>query len=151
MPPSPPFFALPGGKIGGHTDLLDVAVSEDQVAAVLGHEVGHVLLRHLNERVTQQMAASGTVERLQVIFGADTEAKIKLFRAIEMGLQYGICPSSRRRIQATRGESDAWKVSCPMLSSSTIRQERWVAGQTVADNDASLGITPHHQVPSPKS
>ncbi len=36
-------FALPGGYIGVHTGLLDVAVNQDQVATVLGHEVGHVI------------------------------------------------------------------------------------------------------------
>ena len=83
-------FALPGGKIGVHAGMLDVAVSADQLAAVLGHEVGHVLARHVNERVTQQMAASGSIEALQVIFGADTEAKVQLLGAIGMGLQYGV-------------------------------------------------------------
>ena len=36
-------FALPGGKIGVHTGLLKVADNQDQLAAVIGHEVGHVL------------------------------------------------------------------------------------------------------------
>ena len=46
-------FALPGGKIGVYTGLLDVAVNQHQVAAVMGHEVGHVIAHHGNERVSQ--------------------------------------------------------------------------------------------------
>ncbi len=46
-------FALPGGKIGVHTGLLPVAKTPGQLAAVLGHEVGHVVARHGNERVSQ--------------------------------------------------------------------------------------------------
>jgi predicted Zn-dependent protease len=88
--PSANAFALPGGKIGVHSGLLDVAVSPDQLAAVLGHEVGHVLSRHVNERVTQQMAATGTIGMLQVILGTDTEAKVKLLGALGTGLQYGV-------------------------------------------------------------
>jgi predicted Zn-dependent protease len=42
-------FALPGGKIGVHTGLLGVAVTQSQLATVLGHEVSHVLARHGNE------------------------------------------------------------------------------------------------------
>jgi len=39
--PSPNAFALPGGKIGVNEGLLAVATSDDQLAAVIGHEVGH--------------------------------------------------------------------------------------------------------------
>ena len=45
-------FALPGGKIGVHTGLLKVAQGQDQLATVLGHEVGHVIAEHSNERMT---------------------------------------------------------------------------------------------------
>lgn len=50
-------FALPGGKIGVHTGILKVAKNQDQLATVLGHEVGHVIARHGNERVSTNLAA----------------------------------------------------------------------------------------------
>ncbi len=50
-------FALPGGKIGVYTGLLKVATSQDQLAAVIGHEVSHVLAGHSASRVSNQMAA----------------------------------------------------------------------------------------------
>src|SRR5688500_8678642 len=50
-------FALPGGKIAVFSGLLDVAGTDDQLAAVLGHEVAHVLARHGSERLTQQQLA----------------------------------------------------------------------------------------------
>ncbi|MCP5348212.1 MAG: M48 family metallopeptidase [Pseudomonadales bacterium] len=46
-------FALPGGKMGVFTGLLDVATNQHQLAAVMSHEVGHVLARHSNERASQ--------------------------------------------------------------------------------------------------
>lgn len=49
-------FALPGGKIGVYTGLLKVATTQDQLAAVIGHEVSHVLAGHSAERVSEQMA-----------------------------------------------------------------------------------------------
>jgi len=49
-------FALPGGKIGVYTGLLKVAKNQDQLAAVLGHEVSHVLAGHSAARVSNQMA-----------------------------------------------------------------------------------------------
>ena len=47
-------FALPGGRVGVFTGMLKVAANEDQLAAVLGHEVGHVNARHGAERIVTQ-------------------------------------------------------------------------------------------------
>ena len=55
---TPNAFALPGGKIGVHTGMLEVAENQHQLAAVLGHEVGHVLADHANERASQQQLAN---------------------------------------------------------------------------------------------
>mgnify|MGYP001826381969 CR=1 FL=1 len=49
-------FALPGYKIGVYTGLLKYAKNQDQLAAVMGHEVAHVIAEHGNERVSNQMA-----------------------------------------------------------------------------------------------
>lgn len=60
-------FALPGGKIGVFTGLLKAAVNQDQLAAVIGHEVAHVIANHSAERVSEGMAAQG----LQTVSGVD--------------------------------------------------------------------------------
>lgn len=62
-------FALPGGKIGVYTGLLKVATTQDQLAAVLGHEVSHVLAGHSAERLSDQMIAQGVVSMAQA-YGA---------------------------------------------------------------------------------
>ncbi len=49
-------FVLPGGKVGFYKGLMDFADNDDQVAAVLGHEVGHVTARHAALRVGQEQA-----------------------------------------------------------------------------------------------
>lgn len=51
-------FAMPGGKVGVYTGLLKLCDSDDELAAVIGHEVAHVTLKHGNERVSQNMMAS---------------------------------------------------------------------------------------------
>ena len=62
-------FALPGGQIfitrALYTRLADV----DQLAGVLGHEVGHVVARHSAERISQQRLAEG-LSGAAVIAGA---------------------------------------------------------------------------------
>ncbi|MCB5227128.1 M48 family metallopeptidase [Alishewanella sp. 16-MA] len=45
-------FALPGGKIGVYTGLLKVAETPAQLAAVVGHEIAHVMAGHSNERLS---------------------------------------------------------------------------------------------------
>ena len=89
-------FALPGGKIGIHTGMLQVRSGRpDQLASVIGHEVGHVIARHSNERVSQAgLAKIG----LQVLGSAtrDSEHHQLLMGALGLGAQYGLLmPHSR--------------------------------------------------------
>lgn len=54
---SPNAFALPGGKVGINTGIFTVAKNQDQLAAVVAHEVGHVYSHHHDERITKQLQA----------------------------------------------------------------------------------------------
>jgi predicted Zn-dependent protease len=63
-------FALPGRKIGVHTGLLKVAKNQDQLATVIGHEVGHVIAKHSAERVSNQIAAQTTAQAAGALIGA---------------------------------------------------------------------------------
>lgn len=59
--PSPNAFALPGGKVGVHTGLFQVSRNEPGLAAVIGHEVAHVVARHSGERVSEGVLAGAAV------------------------------------------------------------------------------------------
>lgn len=63
-------FALPGGKVGVNTGIFKVARNQDQLAAVLGHEIGHVISRHHEERITRQMGAQTGLSVLGALAGA---------------------------------------------------------------------------------
>lgn len=90
-------FALPGGKIGVYKGLLSVAQSQAQLAAVLGHEVGHVLARHGNERVSQQFAVSESLAVLDAWMAAGNTANRESAMALlGLGTQVGVLlPFSR--------------------------------------------------------
>lgn len=47
-------FAMPGGFIGVHTGLLVQSDTESELASVLGHEIGHVMQRHIARGITSQ-------------------------------------------------------------------------------------------------
>jgi predicted Zn-dependent protease len=51
-------FAFPGGKVFVSRGLLEKMTSEAQLAGVLGHEVGHVTAKHVNDRMVQQIGVS---------------------------------------------------------------------------------------------
>ena len=67
---SPNAFALPGGKVGVNTGIFSVAKNQDQLAAVVAHEVGHVYSRHHNERITRQMGTQGALQVLGALAGS---------------------------------------------------------------------------------
>ncbi len=67
---SPNAFALPGGKVGINTGIFTVAKNQDQLAAVIAHEIGHVISRHHDERVTRQMGAQAGLGILGAIVGS---------------------------------------------------------------------------------
>lgn len=59
-------YALPGGKISITRGLLSQMENEAQLAAVLGHEVGHVTARHVNEMITRQILTQGAALGLSI-------------------------------------------------------------------------------------
>ncbi|MCF7223667.1 M48 family metallopeptidase [Marilutibacter chinensis] len=66
----PNAFALPGGKVGVNTGIFKVARNQDQLAAVVAHEVGHVISNHHDERITRQMGAQTGLGLLGALVGA---------------------------------------------------------------------------------
>ncbi|KAF7774013.1 hypothetical protein PCIT_a0387 [Pseudoalteromonas citrea] len=89
--PSANAFALPGGKIGVHTGLLNVAKDQNQLAAVMGHEVGHVIAEHSNERVSQnsllQFGLQASNTALQM---GNIEYRNAIMQGLGLGAQYGV-------------------------------------------------------------
>ncbi|MDF9393032.1 MULTISPECIES: M48 family metallopeptidase [Methylococcus] len=93
---SPNAFALPGGKIGVHTGMLRIARNQDQLATVLAHEVAHVLSRHANERLSQQVAVQQGLNIMQALADPASASGKTLMGLLGLGAQYGILmPYSR--------------------------------------------------------
>jgi predicted Zn-dependent protease len=92
-------FALPGRKIGVYTGLLGVAKNESQLATVVGHEVGHVLARHGNERISQSSLAQLTQSAVAATIASRDMSSATgqaIMAGLGLGAQYGVLlPYSR--------------------------------------------------------
>jgi predicted Zn-dependent protease len=82
-------FALPGGPIFITEALLANLKTEGQVAAVLGHEIGHVIARHSSERLAQQNLLRGLLSALVVGTGDYTSAQIGQMVGSMITMKYG--------------------------------------------------------------
>ncbi len=89
-------FALPGNKIGVHTGMVDMVDNQDQLASVIGHEVGHVLAKHSNERMSQKLGAQVGVSLIAAVAAPQTALGQTAVSLLGVGAQYGvIMPFSR--------------------------------------------------------
>ncbi|HYX34740.1 MAG TPA: M48 family metallopeptidase [Oligoflexus sp.] len=88
-------FCLPGGKVAVYTGLLPYAQNNAGLAAVLGHEVAHALLRHSAERMSQQLLQQGALSLVGLSF-QNSQYRDLIAAALGIGSQFGISlPFSR--------------------------------------------------------
>lgn len=69
-------FAIPGGYVYVTRQLVALMNDEAELAAVLGHEVGHVAARHSNQRNRTSTISSGLAVLLGVLTGNSTLGQI---------------------------------------------------------------------------
>ncbi len=67
-------FVLPGGQVGVNTGLLAIVRNDDQLAAVIGHEIGHMTAQHAAERYSQAAASQLVIAGAQAAAGRVTSA-----------------------------------------------------------------------------
>ncbi|MCH9697421.1 MAG: M48 family metallopeptidase [Gammaproteobacteria bacterium] len=92
---TPNAFALPGGKIGVHTGILPFTINQSQLAAVIGHEIGHVLAHHGNERASQNLAMQTGMQVASAAVPGSQMGQLAV-AALGMGAKFGILlPYSR--------------------------------------------------------
>lgn len=92
-------FALPGGKVGVNTGLFRVATNQDQLAAVIGHEIGHVIARHSNERLSHSVLAEAGTGLVGAYVGrnASPDQVKQVVALLGAGTQVGVLlPYSRK-------------------------------------------------------
>lgn len=92
-------FAMPGGKIGVMEGILKAAQNQDQLAAVIGHEIAHVTAEHSNERASRGKLSNVGIQVAAVLLGAgNSGATYTAYEALQQGAAFGIMlPFSRNQ------------------------------------------------------
>jgi predicted Zn-dependent protease len=84
-------FALPGGKMGIYEGMFSIAENDDQLAAVIGHEIGHNQADHAAERVNTQVATQGVLQLVSVALQAGNVGYANMIAgALGAGAQFGV-------------------------------------------------------------
>ncbi len=90
-------FALPGRKIGIYEGMFQVIETPDQLAAIVGHEIGHLAGNHAQERISAQVAADAGLRIIAWLLNAgEVEYADEIGAALGLGAQLGLLlPYSR--------------------------------------------------------
>lgn len=99
-------FALPGGFVGVHSGLVQVAQSESELASVLSHEIAHVTQHHIARLIAgQQKAGLASMAALAVaILAARSNADVA--QAAIIGAQAGMIQSQLNFTRDHEREAD---------------------------------------------
>lgn len=99
-------FCLPGGKICVFTGLLKVVRNDDQLAAVLSHEISHALAHHVSERIARERTVGHGLLSLSYDRQQESEADhIGIFLMTFAGYDPDQALAFWREMEATGGRS----------------------------------------------
>lgn len=98
-------FAMAGGKIGVYSGMWEtLKASDEELAQVLGHEIGHAVAAHTRERISLAMATGLVSSVAAVAIARDSATRDLALSGLEMGAALAITlPNSRQ----SESEADA--------------------------------------------
>lgn len=78
-------WALPGGKIAVYKKMVDSFTRDEELAAVIGHEIAHAILRHGAEKMSRVQVQNMAIVGVGAAVGASTENEQMSQMAVALG------------------------------------------------------------------
>ncbi len=96
-------FALPGGFIYVNRGAIEASQDEAQIAGVLAHEEGHVVMRHGTHQASEMMLAQAP---LSILMGLLGQSSSLLSQLAQVGLSFGVNSILLRNSRAAESQAD---------------------------------------------
>lgn len=101
-------YVMPGGKIVFYSGIIErLQLTDDEIAAIMGHEMAHALREHSREKYSRQVATSGAIGIAASALGLSTGQAQLASLAGEVGLTL---PNSRT------AEAEADKIGLELMA-----------------------------------
>lgn len=97
-------FALPGGFIYVNRGALAAAQNEAQIAGVIAHEEGHVVMRHGTHEASEMVLAQAPLSILAGLLGQSSSLASQL---AQLGLTFGVNSILLRNSRTAESQADA--------------------------------------------
>ncbi|USZ15578.1 M48 family metallopeptidase [Moraxella sp. FZLJ2107] len=101
-------YVMPGGKIVFYSGIIDkLNLTDDEIAAIMGHEMAHALREHSREKMSRQMATTGVLGIAASALGLSSGQQQLVGLAQQLGLDL---PHSRTQ------EAEADKIGLELMA-----------------------------------
>ncbi len=96
-------FALPGGFIYVNRGAIEAAEDEAQIAGVIAHEEGHVVMRHGTHQASEMMLAQAPLSILAGLLGQSSSLGSQL---AQLGISFGVNSILLRNSRSAESQAD---------------------------------------------
>ncbi len=95
-------WCLPGGKIVVYSGIIPLTISDTDLAVVMGHEIAHAVLKHGNERMSEQLLVQYGGVALSTLLSSEPQQTQDLFNS-----SYGVSSTLGVLAFSRKQESEA--------------------------------------------
>ena len=90
-------WCMAGGKMAIYTGIIQtLKLTDDEIAQVMGHEIGHALAKHTAERMSTAMASQAVLQVGAILLGTDSATNQMALQAAAVATTVGVqLPNSR--------------------------------------------------------
>ncbi len=137
-------YALPGGKIGVHREMLEIVADENQLAALIAHELGHLGQRHCAHRLASEFSTESAVAAVQTFRGDQSPPQTRAaFALLGLGNRVGT-PRPYSRAHEVEADNAALSLMARAGYAPTAAPELW---RTLAEQQGAVAWLATHPDP----